>query len=141
MTRRNGIFGARRALELIGGGLLLASPCGAHHSTDANFDRSSNISVKGVVTDFKFWNPHAQFTVDVTDEDGKIQSWLIVTFAKNQLIRTGQWIEDTLKPGQVVTVFGWEGYRENQMFMTRVIMPDGTELEPRAAVTGQPVRN
>ncbi len=33
-------------------------------------------------------------------------------FAKNQLMRTGQWTEDTLEPGQVVTVFGWEWYRE-----------------------------
>ncbi len=138
MTRRNGIFKARRALELIGGGLLLASPCGAHHSTDANFDRSSSVSVRGVVTGFNFWNPHATFTVDVTDEDGEIQSWLIVTFAKNQLIRAGRWSEDTLKPGQVVTVDGWPGYRPGQMFLTRVIMPDGTELRPSPILTAQP---
>ncbi len=141
MTRRNDIFRARRALALIGGGLLIASPCGAHHSTDANFDRSSTISVKGVVTSWKLQNPHAFFTLDVTEEDGEIQSWLIVLSAKNQLVRTGRWSEDTFKPGQIVTVFGWEGYRPGQMFMTKVILSDGTELQPSPRVTGQPARN
>jgi hypothetical protein len=120
------------------GGLLLASPCNAHHSTAANFDRTSTISVNGVVTDFKFQNPHAQFTMNVADEDGEIETWLIVMSAKNQLIRTGAWTADTFKPGQVVTVFGWEGYRDDQMFLTRVIMPDGSELEPSPILTARP---
>ena len=141
MTRRNDIFRARRALALIGGGLLLALPCGAHHSTDANFDRTSTISVQGVVTAWKLQNPHAFFTVDVTDEDGGIQSWLIVLSAKNQLIRTGRWDEDTFQPGQVVTAFGWEGYRDGQMFLTKVVLADGTVLEPGPILTDRPARN
>lgn len=141
MTGINGIFRARRTLELIGSGLLLASPALAHHSTGANFDRTSIISVKGVVTAWKFQNPHAFFTVDVTNEDGEIQSWLIVLSAKNQLVRTGRWTVDTFEPGQVVTAFGWEGYRDGQMFMTKVIMPDGTELQPGPILTEQPARN
>ncbi len=135
------MFRVRRALELIGGGLRLASPALAHHSTGANFDRNSIISVEGVVTSWKFQNPHAQFTLDVTGEDGEMQSWLVVLSAKNQLIRTGRWDEDTFKPGQVVTAFGWEGYRPAQMFMTKVVLSDGTELQRGSILTDQPARN
>jgi hypothetical protein len=141
VTRRNGMFRTRRALKLIGSGLLLTSPCVAHHSTDANFDRTSTISVKGVVTAWKLQNPHAFFTVDVTDEGGEIQNWLIVLSAKNQLIRTGRWDEDTFQPGQLVTAFGWEGYREGQMFLTKVVLSDGTVLEPGPILTDRPARN
>ena len=141
MTRKNGIFGTRQALGLIGAGLLLALPVLAHHSTGANFDRNSIISVEGVVTSWKFQNPHAQFSLDVTGEDGEIQSWLVVLSAKNQLIRTGSWTADTFKPGQVVTAFGWEGYRPGQMFMTKVILSDGTELQRDSILTDQPARN
>lgn len=141
MPWRYSVSSAKRALGIIGGGVLLASPCSAHHSTAANFDRTSTISVNGVVTDFKFQNPHAQFTVDVTDEDGEKKTWLIVMSAKNQLVRTGAWAADTFKPGQVVTVFGWEGYRPGQMFLTKVIMPDGTELAPGPILTDRPAPN
>jgi len=138
VTRRDGISKVLRAFALITGGLFLASSLSAHHSTAANFDRTSTVSVNGVVTSWKFQNPHAQFTVDVTDEGGEIETWLIVMSAKNQLVRTGAWNAETFKPGQVVTVFGYEGYRPAQMFFTRVIMPDGTELQPGPILTAQP---
>jgi len=116
VTRTSDISEVARVLGLIGGGLLLASSLSAHHSTAANFDRSSIVSVNGVVTDFKFQNPHAQFTVNVSNGDGKVETWLIVMSAKNQLIRTGHWAADTFIPGQVVTVFGWEGSAKVRCF-------------------------
>ena len=64
----------------------------------------------------------------MTAEDGTSERWLVELNAKNQLLRAGQWTEDQFKPGQVVTMYGWKGYRERSMFMRWAIMADGTEI-------------
>ena len=117
-----------RYVSLMGVGLLFASPCGAHHFVGANFDQDTVISIDGVITEFKFVNPHTQIRVEVTAEDGTSERWLVELNAKNQLLRAGQWTEDQFKPGQVVTMYGWKGYRERSMFMRWAIMADGTEI-------------
>lgn len=112
----------------------LGSTAAAHHSTAANFDRNSIISVAGVITEFRFQNPHVQILLDVTTESGDTESWMVELSAKNQLIRGG-WTGEEFAVGQNITVFGWEGYRERSTFLRRAILPDGTELEPPRPVT------
>ncbi len=115
-------------VSLIGIGLLLASPCGAHHFVGANFDQDTIISIDGVIIEFKFVNPHTRIRVEVTTEDGVSELWLVELNAKNQLVRAGRWTEDQFEAGQVVTMYGWKGYRQRTMFMRRAVMADGTEI-------------
>ena len=117
-----------RHVSLMGIGLLMALPCEAHHFVGANFDQDTVISIDGVITEFKFVNPHTQIRVQVTAADGTSERWLVELNAKNQLIRSGHWAEDQFEPGQVVTMYGWKGYRERTMFMRRAVMADGTEI-------------
>ncbi len=119
---------AHRHVSLMGIGLLMALPCEAHHFVGANFDQDTVISIDGVITEFKFVNPHTQIWVQVTAADGTSERWLVELNAKNQLIRSGHWAEDQFEPGQVVTMYGWKGYRERTMFMRRAVMADGTEI-------------
>ncbi len=119
---------AHRHVSLMGIGLLMALPCEAHHFVGANFDQDTVISIDGVITEFKFVNPHTQIRVQVTAADGTSERWLVELNAKNQLIRSGHWAEDQFEPGQVVTMYGWKGYRERTMFMRRAVMADGTEI-------------
>jgi len=35
------------------------------------------VTVTGVVTQFRFVNPHALMTLEVTDKDGKIVTWVV----------------------------------------------------------------
>jgi len=123
------------AIRLIVIGALLASPLLAHHSTAVNFDRNSIISVEGVITEYRFQNPHIQILMDVTNDDGKVERWMVEMAAKNQYIRAG-WSGDEFKLGQTITVFGWEGYRERSTYLQRAIMPDGTEVVPPGLLTG-----
>ena len=122
------------AVKLAVIGAFLGSPLLAHHSTATNFNRNSIISVEGVVTEYKFQNPHLQILLDVTNEDGEVEHWMVEMAAKNQFVRAG-WSGDEFKPGQTITVFGWEGYRERSTFLRRAIMPDGTELVPPGLLT------
>ncbi len=116
---------------------LLASPLLAHHSTAANFDRNSIISVTGVVTEYRFQNPHVQVLLDVTNDAGEVEQWMVEMAAKNQYVRAG-WSGEEFETGQMITVTGWEGRRQRSTYLQSAIMPDGTELVPPGLVTGRP---
>ena len=53
----------------------LAAPMFAHHGTNISYDRSKAMTVKGVVTEFHYANPHPQLYVDVKDDQGKVTNW------------------------------------------------------------------
>ncbi len=124
------------AIKLIVIGVFLASPLLAHHSTAANFDRNSIISVTGVVTEYRFQNPHVQVLLNVTNDDGEIEQWMVEMAAKNQYVRAG-WSGEEFETGQMITVTGWEGRRQRSTYLQKAIMPDGTELVPPGLVTGR----
>jgi hypothetical protein len=75
----------------------------AHHSFDAEYDRTKTIELKGVVTKLEWTNPHVRFHVDVPDEKGVITSWDLELMSPNTLTRAG-WDRHTLKVGDKVTV-------------------------------------
>ena len=116
-----------QAFKLVAVGVFLVSPVLAHHSTATNFNRDSIISVEGVVTEFKFQNPHVQVLIDVTNEAGEVEHWTAELSAKNQLVRTG-WKGDEISAGDEIKVTGWEGYRDRSVFMQSAVKGDGTEL-------------
>ena len=124
-------------IALIALGTGLGLPCHAHHSTAVNFDRDSIISVEGVVADYKFQNPHVQILLDVINKEGAIERWMVELAAKSQYVRSG-WTGNEFERGQVITVFGWEGYRERSAYLRRAILPDGTELQPPQLLTERP---
>ncbi len=107
-----------------------------HHSTAVNFDRDTIISINGLITEYRFQNPHVQILMDVTNEDGEIEAWMVELAAKNQFVRSG-WVGDEFEAGQIITVFGWKGYRPRSTYFQRAIMPDGTEFVPPRLITGR----
>ena len=117
------------AIKFTALGASLASSTLAHHSTAVNFNRNSEISVEGVIIEYRFQNPHVQILLDVTNDDGEVERWMVEMSAKNQLLRSG-WKGDEFVVGTRITVFGSEGYRPRSMLLRRAIMPDGTELRP-----------
>jgi hypothetical protein len=56
--------------------LLLSVSMFAHHGTNISYDQSKPITLKGVMTDFNYRNPHPQVFFDVTDESGNITHWV-----------------------------------------------------------------
>jgi Family of unknown function (DUF6152) len=79
----------------------------AHHGTLVSYDRDKAWSAKGVVTEFRYVNPHAQLYFDVTDKDhaGHWSGELLPNPA--QLIASG-WTRkrstELLKAGTPITV-------------------------------------
>ena len=81
------------------------APVNAHHSFAAEFDASKPVTIKGVVAQIEWKNPHVWFYVNVKDEDGRTTRWACEMGAPHQLQGRG-WLRDTMKIGDVVTVEG-----------------------------------
>jgi len=109
--------------------LIVCVPVLAHHGR-SNYDVSSTATVKGVVTEFEWINPHALIHLDATDENGKIEKWIAETNSPNILNRQG-WTKNTVKPGDQITLVGHRVKGgANYLNFSKIIFADGRELDP-----------
>src|SRR5262245_33532693 len=84
------------------GALSISAPAFAHHSY-ATFDHDKLVTVKGVIHEFKWTNPHAFIVIDVRNANGQVERWSVECNSPNILSRVG-WKADSLRPGDKVTV-------------------------------------
>jgi hypothetical protein len=106
--------------------LLVSAPLFAQHG-EANYDTDKVTSVKGTVSDFQFINPHTLITVDVKNDKGEIEKWSCEARSPGMLVRVGGWDKTTLKPGDVITVFGYRAKNGSPvMRLQKLTLADGT---------------
>ena len=118
------------ALELAAAALALcvAASAAAHHSFAVHFVADKIVTVKGTVEEFSFRNPHGLLMMTAKDSSGVEQHWRIETNSPNVLRRRG-WSEDSIKPGDQVTVEGYPARDGSpSMRVYRVTFADGHEL-------------
>jgi Family of unknown function (DUF6152) len=77
----------------------------AHHSPAAQYDLSKRITITGVVTEYRFVNPHALIFLDVPGHDGGIEEWVAEGGNTGVLQHLG-WTGDEVRPGDEITVVG-----------------------------------
>jgi hypothetical protein len=113
-------------LFLIFGLSIISSPVFAHHG-NAAYDYEKTITIKGVVTEWIFANPHSLVKVDVTDEKGTVQHWVLEGNAAS--ISDVGWHKTTLKPGDVLS-FELMPPKNGALLgrVRRILKPDGTVL-------------
>ncbi|MEP6963329.1 MAG: DUF6152 family protein, partial [Acidobacteriota bacterium] len=69
--------------------LLATMRISAHHAFAAEYDEKNLISVTGVVTSFKWTNPHVWLYIDGKDASGKAGSWGFEMGAPGGLLSRG----------------------------------------------------
>jgi hypothetical protein len=96
----------KRGLALALAGLLLVPlALAAHHSFDAEFDRTKRVSLNGPVKKVEWTNPHIWIHMDAKDAAGKLTAWQCEMGSPNTLTRQG-WKRDDLKPGDEIVIDG-----------------------------------
>lgn len=110
-------------------GAVVSLPALAHHSFAVFFDSDQGIvTVQGVVSEFKFTNPHGIIRLTVKDSAGALQEWKAETNSPSILERRG-WKKDSLKSGDEIIVEGWKARDGSRyMRMRKVTRADGTAV-------------
>jgi hypothetical protein len=108
--------------------VVAMAPLDAHHAFSAEFDSKKPLKMRGVVTKVEFINPHSWIHIDVTDDAGKITSWMIEGGSPNTLFRRGI-NKDSLPKGTVVIVDGYQAKDGSNRANGRdVTLVDGRKL-------------
>lgn len=129
------VFFAAAAFALVAAAVL---PLRAHHAFGAEFDPNRPVLLKGPVVRVEWVNPHTWIHIEVTKEDGAKEVWMIEGGTPNSLLRRGL-KRDTIKPGQVVVVDGYQAKDRSTRANGRdVTFEDGRKFFLGSSGTGAP---
>jgi hypothetical protein len=122
---------------------FLSLPLSGHHNYRLRFDDAQEISMKGAVTSFEWKNPHLEIFLDVKNDQGKTENWILPTAAPRVAQNNGLGPE-TVAVGDEITVLGWlarDG--SNAMRARRLTLKDGRSfgLTPMGMGMGMGRRN
>jgi len=106
---------------------LVSAPLSAHHGVAA-YDATSLVTVKGVVTDYEFINPHVLISVEARDSQGKVRRWEAELSSANMLTRGG-WAQTTIKVGDEITLIGFRSKTgATSLRLKKILGTDGKAL-------------
>jgi hypothetical protein len=107
--------------------VLIGIPLWAHHG-NAAYDDKNPITIKGMVTEYAWTNPHVQIYLDVKDDKGKVAHWSVETYSPGKLVRAG-WTKDIVKSGDLVSITLIPAKSGAPVgFLHKLVLPDGKEL-------------
>ena len=118
-----------RFLSTLTTALLVLFSCStqAHHSF-ALYDIDNKISRTGVLTKFEFSNPHIELVLEVVNEDGSKETWMIHSVNPR---RWDDWglPRDMAEVGETVTIVGWPARNgQDKMAISAMTTERGTSL-------------
>src|SRR5262245_56420224 len=107
--------------------VLHAPAAVAHHSVSAWFDTTATTEIEGVVTDFRWQNPHVVFAMRVGGDEGEAV-WEIETLSISGISRWGI-TRDLVSVGDRLRVAGNPARRgANNIFVRNILLPSGREI-------------
>jgi hypothetical protein len=96
----------------------------AHHSV-AGYDTQKEVTLRGVVKEFNWRNPHVYVVWDVKDENGKVVEWAGEMNSTTSMIQVGM-NRNSLKPGDQILITVNPSRTSNALGIIRKItMADG----------------
>ena len=106
----------------------------AHHSMTA-YEGAKEVTIAGIVTEIRWFNPHAFVYVDAVTIDGQAasgQNWG-GEMPNPRTLRARGWNKESVKVGDELTITGPARKDGAPLVLTReVSLPDGTHISFRA---------
>ena len=114
----------------------------AHHAFSSEFDADRPFTIQGTVVKIEWVNPHSWIHVDVTQDDGTVESWMMEGGTPNALLRRGI-TRTVLTVGAEVIIRGYQSKDPDCEPKCRgsgrdITFPDGRNLFMGSSGTGAP---
>lgn len=110
--------------------MAVMTPAIAHHSVPGQFDTSKPMTLKGVIGDIDWVNPHIYVKLDVKDASGAVERWSLgsappamlrkANLTKAKLLGNGETVEIVVYPARDGT--------KHLAWLTKITYPDGRVL-------------
>jgi hypothetical protein len=122
---------------------LWGAPPRAHHALAAIYDGTREVRIEGVVTEFRFVNPHPLLALEVAAAGARTEQWWLEMDNRFELAAIGM-TGETLQPGDLVAVSGNPARAEpRRLYLRKLERPaDGLVYEqvgatPRLTTTSR----
>ncbi len=130
------------ATVVVLGLVITGLPAGAHHASAPFNDDTKSVEVIGVVTEFRFLNPHSFISIQGENEAGEMVEWEVEMGPAVSLSRNG-WTPERIKAGDPIRAVGQPSRAPGTygMCCARLSRPDGSRIGlVRSEADGVPIR-
>jgi Family of unknown function (DUF6152) len=109
--------------------LVLLPQAEAHHAFAAAYEEDKRGVIEGVIVETFFRNPHIQYYLQVTMEDGSKKTWAAASMTPNMLRGMG-WTKTSFNNGDTVTIEGYLGRDSKpKIWIKHIEKDDGTVFD------------
>jgi hypothetical protein len=110
--------------------LAVVTTAAAHHSVPGQFDTAKPMTLKGVIGDIDWVNPHIYIHLDVKSDSGAVESWSLGSAPPAMLRKANLTKAKLMGKGEVVeiVVYPARDGTKNLAWLTKITYPDGRVL-------------